>query len=453
GPWSGRVKHYPKGYRDYDKLASLSKGAFTKRRSALSRVALAEAMSFRELRNFTEITRALGYPRLVSVDNFRTPNFELVADVLYWMVKRYDPDITLSDSIETEEDRIEFLTQVARAMGMRAHIKLNPKKLYAADGQAVRELLKLANILYNASRAESTLIEDDDDTDRVPMASQLTSIKSARHLATEITEKGARLHDLMGKEKEARRARIKAVAFLEAISGNMSNTMELRYVEDAVKELLVDAKEKIELLQKQTEDLTADEQSLRGHIKKKRAELERNEKRLRSLQSHRPAFADELEKLEAELRRYYEVYVERFRNLDYLEHELDKYQRAEKAEAEESNRKRNRNAERIRREQLKQFIGRQPENEAAIEEELLRGSRAGRGEGSGAHSRRDRARGDAKVRGRMPDASEESGTSSDLSGSDLNDSDGTSTEEEVSLNDTSGASRSLIDDDDDESSA
>jgi clusterin-associated protein 1 len=45
-------------------------------------------MSYRELRNFTEMMRALGYPRLISVDNFRTPNFVLVADVLDWMVKR-----------------------------------------------------------------------------------------------------------------------------------------------------------------------------------------------------------------------------------------------------------------------------------------------------------------------------------------------------------------------------
>jgi septal ring factor EnvC (AmiA/AmiB activator) len=37
------------------------------------------------------------------------------------------------------------------------------------------------------------------------------------------------------------------------------------------------------------------------------ADLERNEKRLKSLQTHRPAFADELEKLELELQRYYEV--------------------------------------------------------------------------------------------------------------------------------------------------
>ncbi len=37
---------------------------------------------------FTEIMRALGYPRLISMENFRLPNFELVADCLYWLVQR-----------------------------------------------------------------------------------------------------------------------------------------------------------------------------------------------------------------------------------------------------------------------------------------------------------------------------------------------------------------------------
>jgi clusterin-associated protein 1 len=34
---------------------------------------------------------------------------------------------------------------------------------------------------------------------------------------------------------------------------------------------------------------------------------------------------DEYEKLEQDLQRHYDVYLERFRNLDYLEHELDVY--------------------------------------------------------------------------------------------------------------------------------
>ena len=50
------------------------------------------------------------------VENFRTPNFELVADVLYWMVKRYDPEMVhnITDNIESEDDRVEFLTSISQ---------------------------------------------------------------------------------------------------------------------------------------------------------------------------------------------------------------------------------------------------------------------------------------------------------------------------------------------------
>jgi len=62
---------------------------------------------------------------------------------------------------------------------------------------------------------------------------------------------------------------------------------------------------------------------------KKRTELERHEKRLKSLESVRPAFMDEYEKLEVDLKREYEVYLEKFRNLDYLEHRLSEMNAAE----------------------------------------------------------------------------------------------------------------------------
>ena len=46
-------------------------------------------MSYRELRNFCEMMRSLGYHRPISMENFRTPNFELVADLLDWLLHRY----------------------------------------------------------------------------------------------------------------------------------------------------------------------------------------------------------------------------------------------------------------------------------------------------------------------------------------------------------------------------
>jgi clusterin-associated protein 1 len=66
-------------------------------------------MSYRELRNFCEIMRSLGFPRIISMENFRTPNFKLVAEVMYWLVKRFDPNYDIPDLIEEERDRVEFV--------------------------------------------------------------------------------------------------------------------------------------------------------------------------------------------------------------------------------------------------------------------------------------------------------------------------------------------------------
>lgn len=92
-------------------------------------------------------------------------------------------------------------------------------------------------------------------------------------------------------------------------------------------------------------------------IKKKTQELERNEKRLKSIQAVRPAFMDEYEKLEKELVEEYEIYLERFRNLDFLEHELDACQRAEREKLEASDRALKKLQKKLRDEELAMFIG------------------------------------------------------------------------------------------------
>ncbi len=54
----------------------------------------------------------------------------------------------MSDDVEFEDQRINFLTKAASLLSAKARLKLNTKKLYASDGRAVQELLKLANVLY-----------------------------------------------------------------------------------------------------------------------------------------------------------------------------------------------------------------------------------------------------------------------------------------------------------------
>ena len=94
-------------------------------------------------------------------------------------------------------------------------------------------------------------------------------------------------------------------------------------------------------------------------LDKKRAELERNRKRLDSLKTVRPAFMDEYEKLEGELQKQYSVYLERFRNLDYLQAELQTYHAADKAEVDEHDRNLKRMQKRLREEELRILRGEQ----------------------------------------------------------------------------------------------
>lgn len=84
------------------------------------------------------------------------------------------------------------------------------------------------------------------------------------------------------------------------------------------------------------ENLASDEANLEVKIEKKKQELERNQKRLRSLANVRPAFMDEYERLEADLGHQYQAYVERQCNLSFLEHQLDEYHKAERDKLEVS---------------------------------------------------------------------------------------------------------------------
>ena len=135
-----------------------------------------------------------------------------------------------------------------------------------------------------------------------------------------ITERGAKLHDLLKAEMEVRQVRQKSLRFLDAISGNLESGAEQQYIEKALMEIIESTKENVESMKRQVTDLENDEKTLAEKIKRKQADLERNKKRLASLQHVRPAFMDEYEKLERDLQKQYTIYLEKFRNLDYLEH-------------------------------------------------------------------------------------------------------------------------------------
>ncbi|XP_068981917.1 clusterin-associated protein 1-like [Bombus flavifrons] len=281
-------------------------------------------MSFRDLRNFTEMMRVLGYPRLISVGNFRLPNFPLVAEILVWLLKRFDPDADIFSEHNTEEERISLIRAVAEFMALKTNVKLNTKKLYQADGYAVKELLKVATLLYDAqnnSINNSIMSDDNFSTVSFDISNKVNELKSTRQLASQLTVTGASLFDLLGREVDLREIRNSKVA----------RQFDITEIEMALKSVIENVHKEIDDTKKQIENVKDTEQSLDTRIERRRAELDRNQKRLQTLRKVRPAFMEEFEKLEVELRVLYNDYIQKFRYLAYLEH---LYEDAAKTEQE-----------------------------------------------------------------------------------------------------------------------
>jgi clusterin-associated protein 1 len=81
---------------------------------------------------------------------------------------------------------------------------------------------------------------------------------------------------------------------------------------------------RLEMLTKELDKLNSDEDTLRSKIKQRKHDLERQSKRLMSVQTLRPAFMDEYENLERELQDLFRAHFQHYRNVDFYEHELQK---------------------------------------------------------------------------------------------------------------------------------
>ncbi|KAJ1498746.1 Clusterin-associated protein 1, partial [Coelomomyces lativittatus] len=187
-------------------------------------------MTYREIKAFSEHMRSLGYPHLISLEAFRTPNFDLVADLLRWLVKSYDPHAKLhTTTLHQESDRVEFIKSVAQFLATRAQLKLNPKKLYMADHHAVQELFKLSDLFVQAQKQLDipTSVRHSPSSQQassppLPPASSSTSpllpsslldsnssanlpmLKATKEFTSELTSKGAHVYDLLLQELDHR---------------------------------------------------------------------------------------------------------------------------------------------------------------------------------------------------------------------------------------------------------
>ena len=241
-------------------------------------------------------------------------------------------------------------------MATKAHIKLNPKKLYQSDGYSVKELLKVTSVLYSAMKSNRSAGEGDDgqgEASALPtfdIGSKLAELKQTRKLGTAITMKGASLYDLLGREVELRERR-------QAV---LARTLEIQEVEAGLRSSAQHVGDETSKVQHNIENVAANEANLEAKIEKKKVELERNQSRLATLKKVRPAFMDEYEKLEGDMKKCYEEYMVsccaiqnsltynipplspnyplfqlRFRCLAFLEQQVEEFERAEQDRMEE----------------------------------------------------------------------------------------------------------------------
>nr|CAH7733132.1 unnamed protein product [Callosobruchus chinensis] len=282
-------------------------------------------MSFRDIRNLTEMLRDLTYPKLVSMESFRTPDFPLVADLLVWLAKRFDPEYTISMDISTENERVSLIRNISEFMALKANVKLNTKRLYQADGYAVKELLKIATVLYDAlhiflDEMEKDELEDSTlDIRNFDIPDKVNELKISRQIASEITTTGANLFDLLGKEMDLRVARQKSIG----------KQFELSEVEAAIRAAIDSISHEIGETKQLIDNISVTESNLDSKIERRNIEIDRYEKRLQTLKKVRPAFLEEFTALEKELEQLFVQYSVRLRCLNQLERSFEESERVQ----------------------------------------------------------------------------------------------------------------------------
>ncbi|GMR59807.1 hypothetical protein PMAYCL1PPCAC_30002, partial [Pristionchus mayeri] len=234
-----------------------------------------------------------------------------------------------------------------------ARIKMNPKKLYQADGYAVQELLIPLRILHSATRQRpAEELNAQWNAMKATLGARMREVGVARQLSAQLPQVGALLNDLLQKDLYMRKERTRAT----------SRTVSVQETERSLKLCIAAVDTERKDIEEKISNIENDEKALDEKIERKRREFDHMQKRYAKLQSYRPAHMDEYERYEEKLKAVYEQYVIKFRNLTYLRQLQSELERADEERAIEAERNVRETVEKLRLEQLNQ--------KDAIEEEM-----------------------------------------------------------------------------------
>lgn len=126
--------------------------------------------------------------------------------------------------------------------------------------------------MYAAQKSSDVYEDEDNNTQMLDFntSSKLHNLKAARQLATEITETGAKLFDMLGHERDLRNARDKALEFLDSISRNLDTNTEQQYIEKCIRQIIDTQTNKMSEMQETVKQLRQDEGELVSKIQRRR---------------------------------------------------------------------------------------------------------------------------------------------------------------------------------------
>ncbi|EDV34356.1 uncharacterized protein Dana_GF21268 [Drosophila ananassae] len=281
-------------------------------------------MSFKDVRDLGEQLKLLGFPRVFPLQALASPHgslasFHIVAELLQWLAGLMEPGASLPGGVESEEHRVLLVRSATEFFVTKAAIRLNPRKLYAAASVTAAELQKITRLLTAPGGQTETDHEDEEQRDQyrslnpVDIGDKMEDLRKARELATDLTQRGATLYDLLSKEllnKEARTAQAQ-------------RPLELLSVERTLKNAIQSNQLRLQSSKAQLEATRVELNALGSKLQRRKAELERTRQRLEALHRIRPAHMAEFEDCEKELQQLFQRYFLRLHVRDALRFQLE----------------------------------------------------------------------------------------------------------------------------------
>lgn len=264
-------------------------------------------MSYSEIKRFTITLTQLGYTKPISMDAFRVPNFNQLADILHFLIMQIVPSAKLSNVVNTVEDRVYFITTAVSLLQSNFCIRLNPKRLYAADINAVRELVKITDEVAAYMNIDPPQTTSATFTDLPTMANSL------RNQSSELIKKSTDLLLALKQYGDTAPANLQTA---------LTRQPEVRQLQNAVQARISILEEEIA---KYTDELQTNKREkihMQELLTQKQADLSRMLDRVESMRMTRPPYLIELENAEMELTRIHQEYAKKHRSLSYLESQL-----------------------------------------------------------------------------------------------------------------------------------